>query len=72
LICFSGGGVDLGEVAGERLEDLVGGFGPTEGRGLSFQSSIHAAMSSSRALTATADKFVGEQTEPTFDLIHPT
>ena len=42
---------ELGEVVGERVQDLIGGLGPGERPGLSFQVAIQSLMSFSRACT---------------------
>jgi len=62
---------DFGEMVGERVQDLIGGLGPGERPGLSFQVAIQSLMSFSRACTkgvrAAADQLVGQQAEPALD-----
>src|SRR5580700_6314771 len=65
----------LGEVVGQRIQDLVGGLGPGEWPGVvvpgddpfpdvMFQG-LHGGVHT------TADQLVGEQPEPALDLVHP-
>src|SRR5215471_17681362 len=68
-------GADFGEVVSERVQDLVGGFGPGERPGIFVPGSdpvpdvvlqgLHGGVD------AAADQLVGEQAEPAFDLVHP-
>jgi hypothetical protein len=44
----SGDPVEGGLSAGDFVEDLVGGFGPDEGLGLSFQQSIRVCAEAGR------------------------
>src|SRR6185437_4380587 len=75
LLFYAIGCSDLGEVVGERGQDLVGGLGPGERPGVvvpggdpvpdvvlqGLDGGVHAA----------ADQLVCQQAEPSFDLVHP-
>jgi hypothetical protein len=68
-------GPDLDEVVGEGVEDLVGGLGPGNGLGFSFQVAIQLLdvgfQSLDGGVDAAADEFVGQQAEPALYMVDP-
>src|SRR5215207_5304092 len=63
------------EKSSEGFEDLLGGLGPDEGLGIGVPAldpvadvgfeGLHAGMA------AAADELVGDEAEPSFDLVYP-
>src|SRR6185312_147012 len=68
-------GWEPGEVVGEGAEDLVGCLGPGERPGVVVPGGDPVAdvvfQGLDGGVDAAADQLVGEQAEPSFDLVHP-
>src|SRR5205085_12079993 len=66
---------ELGEVIGEGAQDLVGGLRPGERPGVVVPGGDPVLDVGFQGLDggvdAAADQLVGQQAEPSFDLVHP-
>src|SRR5690348_15511691 len=75
LLFYAIGCSDLGEVAGERGQDLVGGLGPGERPGVVVPGGDPVPDVMFQGLDggvyAAADQLVGQQAEPPPGLVHP-
>src|ERR1022692_3287058 len=75
LFCCCASRADLGEIVGERFEDLISGLGPGEGPGVLVPGAdprLDVVLQGfDGGVDTAADELVGQQAEPALDLVDP-